>query len=83
MAASKLKVNFHRIPLNSGGYDARGQYYGSERTGSYSHSPVSLLYEAEVHDGKTYVTSFRFRARDRDHAKQVLDAEMRRLGYGR
>lgn len=74
MIINGKKVRYHKVRLNSGGYEygkygIGGKYYGS-------HSPGNILYRANLSELEPYEKddTFEFRAANRTEAAELLKA---------
>lgn len=65
LAPEPVKLNLQRVRLDSGGYDSGGAYWGAGEP----------LYRAADDNGLREVELF-FRARDREHAKELVRAKL-------
>ena len=66
-----MKVTLQKIRLNQGGYDRSGAYFGIG-------SPLYVAM-ATIDDNEE---SYHFRARDRNHAKEIVRVNWKSSGRG-
>ncbi|SRR6266404_403747 len=69
---AKIKVTLQKIRLNNGGYDRSGAYWGVG----------SPLYIAMCTYASGDEVTYYFRARDRDHAKEIVRVNWKNTGRG-